>query len=55
VLSADAMPSNVKRVLAGGAVAYLTKPLDVARVLKVIDEAMERPHAADRAAAVEER
>jgi PAS domain S-box-containing protein len=43
VLSADAMPSNVKRVLAGGAVAYLTKPLDVVRVLKVIDEAMEHP------------
>ncbi len=55
VLSADAMPSNVKRVLAGGAVAYLTKPLDVVRVLTVIDEAMDRPHAAGAAAAMDER
>ena len=31
VLSADARPSLIKRLLASGARAFLTKPLDVAR------------------------
>lgn len=37
VLSADATPGQVKRTLASGAVAYLTKPLDLRNVLAVID------------------
>jgi CheY-like chemotaxis protein len=37
VLSADATPGQRKRLLAGGAVAYLTKPLDITEVLQVLD------------------
>jgi CheY-like chemotaxis protein len=37
VLSADAMPEQVKRVTAAGASAYLTKPLNVGEVLSVLD------------------
>ncbi|MGH2653452.1 MAG: hybrid sensor histidine kinase/response regulator [Actinomycetota bacterium] len=39
VISADAMPERVQRLLAGGARAYLTKPLDVRRLLKLVAEA----------------
>ena len=38
VLSADAMPGQVKRLKAAGAMAYLTKPLDVAQVLALLDQ-----------------
>ena len=38
VLSADATSSQIQRLLEAGAIAYLTKPLDVRRFLKVIDE-----------------
>jgi PAS domain S-box-containing protein len=38
VLSADATPAQRQRVLASGAVAYLTKPLDIAALLRLIDE-----------------
>jgi PAS domain S-box-containing protein len=38
VISADAMPERVQRLLAAGARAYLTKPLDVRRLLKLIAE-----------------
>jgi signal transduction histidine kinase len=37
VLSADALPSQIKRLLASGATAYLTKPLDIGEVLRVVD------------------
>lgn len=37
VLSADATPGRVRRVLAEGAAAYLTKPLDLRQVLEVIE------------------
>jgi PAS domain S-box-containing protein len=37
VLSADATPAQSRRLLASGAKAYLTKPLDVAQVLALID------------------
>lgn len=32
VLSADASPSVIRRLLANGAIAYLTKPLDLAEL-----------------------
>ena len=38
VLSADATLSQSRRLLAAGATAYLTKPLDVTRLLALIDE-----------------
>jgi CheY-like chemotaxis protein len=38
VLSADATLSQSRRLIATGAKAYLTKPLDVSRVLALIDE-----------------
>jgi PAS domain S-box-containing protein len=37
VLSADATPSQRHRLLAAGAVAYLTKPIDIAQLLELID------------------
>src|SRR5207244_6468050 len=37
VLSADATLSQSRRLLAAGATAYLTKPLDVTRLLALID------------------
>jgi CheY-like chemotaxis protein len=38
VLSADATVSQNRRLLASGAAAYLTKPLDVSHLLRVLDE-----------------
>ncbi|HEX9365437.1 MAG TPA: response regulator, partial [Vicinamibacterales bacterium] len=38
VLSADATPSQRQRLLASGAVAYLTKPIDIAQLLELIDQ-----------------
>jgi len=38
VLSADATQIQNRRLLAAGAVAYLTKPLDVSQVLELLDE-----------------
>jgi PAS domain S-box-containing protein len=38
VVSADATPGQIERLLAAGARAYLTKPLDVPQFLKVVDE-----------------
>jgi CheY-like chemotaxis protein len=37
MLSADATPEQIKRLLAAGAREYLTKPLDVAQLLTLID------------------
>lgn len=37
VISADAIPAQVERLQAAGAHAYLTKPLDVARFLAILD------------------
>ena len=38
VLSADATGRSERRLRAGGAIAYLTKPFDIAEVLRLIDE-----------------
>jgi len=37
-LSADAMPAQRQRLLASGAIAYLTKPVDVRQLLQLIDD-----------------
>jgi CheY-like chemotaxis protein len=41
ILSADATRRQVEELLAMGAVAYLTKPLDVRRLLATLDELLE--------------
>lgn len=43
VLSADATPQTIKRVLTGGADEYLTKPLQVRRFIEVIDRVIRTP------------
>lgn len=40
VVSADATPAQIKRLLSAGARAYLTKPIDIAEFFQVIDEAL---------------
>jgi CheY-like chemotaxis protein len=45
VISADATPGQIDRVLAAGAWRYLTKPLDVKKCLSLLDEALARPEA----------
>jgi signal transduction histidine kinase/ActR/RegA family two-component response regulator len=42
VLSADASPGRIERLIASGAEAYLTKPLEVDRFLRLIDDFLER-------------
>ena len=41
VISADATPGRIRRLLASGARAYLTKPLDVRKLLEVLDETLK--------------
>ncbi len=38
VLSADATERQIERLLADGATAYITKPIDVTEFLRTIDE-----------------
>jgi CheY-like chemotaxis protein len=40
MVSADATPGQVERLLEAGADAYLTKPLDVKEFLRVVDQAL---------------
>ncbi len=40
IISADATPSQAERMLARGASAYLTKPLDVAQFIEVLDRTL---------------
>jgi CheY-like chemotaxis protein len=42
MLSADATQRQIDRLLAAGARDYLTKPLDVARFLQVVEENLEK-------------
>jgi PAS domain S-box-containing protein len=46
VLSADATPSQIDRLIAAGAYAYLTKPLDLKRFLALLDEVLDLEEAA---------
>jgi CheY-like chemotaxis protein len=38
VISADAMPQQIERLLEAGAKRYITKPLDLSVLLKIVDE-----------------
>src|SRR4029077_16503624 len=38
IVSADATPGQIERLLAAGARSYLTKPLDIKNLLAVVDE-----------------
>ncbi len=40
IVSADASPGTIARLRAAGATDYLTKPIDIARLLEVVDEAL---------------
>jgi CheY-like chemotaxis protein len=40
IVSADATPGRVQRLLSAGAAAYLPKPIDVRELLRLLDEAM---------------
>jgi len=42
IISADATPGHVQRLINAGAAAYLTKPIDVRELLRLVDEAVER-------------
>jgi CheY-like chemotaxis protein len=46
MLSADASPKLIEKLLASGAAAYVTKPLDVNHFLAVIDDVLEQGAAA---------
>ena len=48
VLSADATPSQIERLLTAGARNYLTKPFDIDPFLAVVDEMMNEGAAASR-------
>lgn len=41
IVSADANPGRVQRLISAGATAYLTKPIDVRELLRLVDEAVE--------------
>ncbi len=41
IVSADAMPRQVQRLLSSGASAYLTKPIDVRQLLALLDSSLE--------------
>ena len=38
ILSADATPAQARRLKAAGAIEYLTKPLEIPAVLKLLDD-----------------
>lgn len=42
VLSADATPGQIRRLVAAGCRAYLTKPLNVKKLLAVLDDLLQR-------------
>jgi PAS domain S-box-containing protein len=48
VISADATRAQIDRLLAGGARAYLTKPLDVKKLLELLDDTLTQKAPRDR-------
>jgi PAS domain S-box-containing protein len=42
IITADATPGQMQRLLAAGAEAYLTKPLDVPHFLELVDQILDR-------------
>jgi signal transduction histidine kinase len=53
VISADAIPSQIERLLGEGAQEYLTKPLDVQRLLEVLRKTLTRRNAPTRGSAAD--
>jgi signal transduction histidine kinase/CheY-like chemotaxis protein len=43
IVSADATPGQIQRLLAVGAAAYLTKPIEVRDLLRLLDDALRTP------------
>jgi PAS domain S-box-containing protein len=43
ILSADALPAQTRRLKAAGAIAYLTKPIDIGQVMRTIDDSLGGP------------
>jgi CheY-like chemotaxis protein len=43
VLSGDASPTQIERILQAGARDYLTKPFDIGRFICLIDDALRHP------------
>ncbi|HMJ94270.1 MAG TPA: ATP-binding protein [Thermoleophilaceae bacterium] len=43
IVSADATPGRVQRLVSSGAVGYLTKPIDVRELLRLLDDAVAAP------------
>ena len=41
VVSADALPAQIEAALDAGAEYYLTKPIDIAKLLGVVDQMLE--------------
>jgi CheY-like chemotaxis protein len=41
-LTANAMPRDVERGLAEGFIDYLTKPIDIGKLLTTVDRALEK-------------
>jgi CheY-like chemotaxis protein len=52
ILSADATPSQIERLLAAGARNYLTKPFDIDPFLTLVDEFVVEPMVANGSQAV---
>lgn len=49
IVSADAMPRQVQLLLSSGAIAYLTKPIDIHKLLEIVDDAIARAAGSRRA------
>ncbi len=43
IVSADATPGQIQRLLSAGAAGYLTKPIDVRELLRLVDEGVADP------------
>jgi len=43
IVSADATPGQIQRLLSAGAAGYLTKPIDVRELLRLVDDAVADP------------
>jgi CheY-like chemotaxis protein len=48
MLSADATQHRIQRLLAAGATAYLTKPIDIRDLLRVLEEVLHAPASSSR-------
>jgi CheY-like chemotaxis protein len=46
VVSADATPGQISRLIAGGANDYLTKPIDVRKLLRLLEKTMQQGESA---------